>query len=233
MSEVPLYRIVDLEPTGARAFVTMRDAGTFGLSGEEPVREVMARWDTLQHMLAPQALRVASARQVHGSRVVTHTADWTGWMRIDSADGHVAAARGTAVVVTVADCVPVFLAHPSGVVAVLHAGWRGTAAGVLEAGLTEFTRRGLNARDTVLHCGPAICGSCYEVGPEVFTAVTGRHASGPVQLDLRHELAVRAERAGVRSISTSALCTRCGERHFFSHRAGDSGRQLAVIVAPR
>jgi YfiH family protein len=133
--------------------------------------------------------------------------------------------------VTVADCVPVFLAHPSGAAASLHSGWRGTAARITEAAIAQFDALGLLASDLRLHCGPAICGRCYEVSAEVAAQLTGRDPGRPTTVDLRSIIADHARSAGVREISLSPLCTKCDNDRFFSHRAGDEGRQLGVVFA--
>src|SRR5688572_21411760 len=100
---------------GIDAFTTTRETGSFGTATDEPVGQVMGRWETLQRFVAQSAPRFATARQVHGKRVLTHGPGWTGWLRADAADGHIAPSRGIGLAVTVADCVPVFIAHPSGV----------------------------------------------------------------------------------------------------------------------
>ena len=223
----------DFSSFGVRAFTTTRASGTFGLASDEPARLVMQRWRQLREELAPGGAPLASANQVHGSRVVTHATNWEGWLRVDAADGHVAPQRGLALAVSVADCVPVFLAHPSGAVALLHSGWRGTAARIVERGIAALAQRGFAAPELRLHLGPAICGKCYEVGPDVIRQVTGHDSSGGASacVDLRALIAQHARAAGVRHITTSALCTRCDNDRLFSHRAGDDGRQIAVIYA--
>ena len=133
--------------------------------------------------------------------------------------------------VTIADCVPVFLAHPSGAAALLHSGWRGTAARIVEQGIAAFRRAGHAPRDLVMHLGPAICGQCYEVSPDVFAELTGRRVAAPTPVDLRRLITQHARDAGLLRISTSARCTKCDNGIFFSHRAGDAGRQLAVMAA--
>ena len=115
---------------GVLAFTTGRHTGSFGTATDEPVREVMARWSALRQVIGGSEARLATATQVHGDRILEHDGGWRGWLRGPDADGHLAAARGTAMAVTVADCVPVFLAHASGAAAALHSGWRGTAAGI-------------------------------------------------------------------------------------------------------
>ncbi|MDB4909291.1 MAG: Multi-copper polyphenol oxidoreductase, laccase [Gemmatimonadetes bacterium] len=195
----------------------------------------MGRWDdlraSLQSAMPASGARFATATQVHGTRVVEHDGVWEGWLRATEADGHFAPRRGTAMAVTIADCVPVFIAHPEGAVALLHSGWRGTAARIVERALAAFSRQGLVATDLRIHLGPAICGKCYEVSADVATALTGVAASGPRNIDLRSLIAEHARSGGVSSITTSPWCTRCDNARFFSHRAGDAGRQVAVIVA--
>lgn len=217
---------------GVEAFTTGREAGSFGLHSDEPVGQVIARWTALRAQLGGPAARLATSSQVHGSQVLRHRGGWRGWLRGEEADGHLADERGTAMAVTIADCVPVFLAHPSGAAAVLHSGWRGTEARIVEVAIRQLDALGLRPADLRLHCGPAICGGCYEVSPDVFGRLTGQAVDRPATVDLRALIASHAHALGVREISISALCTRCDNARFFSHRAGDAGRQLGVIVAP-
>lgn len=216
---------------GISAFTTGRAAGSYGTLSEEAVRDVTARWSALRAFLGGASTRLATATQVHGAEVVVHDGDWRGWLRGDAADGHLAVAHNTAMAVTIADCVPVFLAHPSGAVAVLHSGWRGTASGITAVAVRAFGALGLPARELLLHCGPAICGTCYEVSPDVFAQLTGRDPGRPHTVDLRALISDHARALGIVRISSSALCTRCDNDRFFSHRAGDIGRQLGVIGA--
>jgi len=220
-----------LAPFGIRAFTTGRVSGSYGFGTDEPVREVMARWTRLRDELRPARNRLAHANQVHGNRVVVHGAGWEGWLRVDAADGHVVVERGTALVVTIADCVPVFLAHPAGAIGLLHSGWRGTVAGIVDHGIDALARRGFPASELRVHLGPAICGRCYEVSADVATKLTGRRADGAECVDLRAIIADQAQRAGIKLISVSDLCTRCDNARLYSHRAGDTGRQVAAMVA--
>ncbi len=224
--------VVDsFDELGVLAFTTGRAAGSFGTGTDEPVREVMARWNELRVFVGGTSARLATATQVHGSRVIEHVGAWRGWLRGEDADGHLSVARGTAMAVTVADCVPVFLAHPSGAAAALHSGWRGTAARITEQALEQFRACGLHASDFRMHCGPAICGGCYEVSASVYAELTGRNPGRPTTVDLRALIADHARAMGVKQISVSQLCTRCDNYRFYSHRAGDTGRELGVIVS--
>ncbi|MBY0488257.1 MAG: polyphenol oxidase family protein [Gemmatimonadaceae bacterium] len=218
-------------PAGVSGWTTTRANGSFGLGSTEPVEAVVGRWSALQADLRTLGVeRLASAHQIHGADVTVHADGWRGWLRGHGVDGHVTTVPGTALAVTVADCTPVLLAHPAGAVAALHAGWRGTAAQILRVGVGLFAQLGFPAHECVVHLGPSICGPCYEVGPEVLEAVTGRPAQGKGYLDVRAVLAEQAQRLGVPEITISAWCTRCHNDRFYSHRAGDPGRQLGVIA---
>ena len=225
--------VPDFTAFGIHAFTTTRAFGSFSSASDEPIKVVMGRWSELRDALAERGVqRLATAAQVHGARVIVHRPGWLGWLRGPEADGHVSLERGTAVAITIADCVPVFIAHDSGALGILHSGWRGTAARIVQHGISEFTRAGIAAGELRLHLGPAICGKCYEVSPEVIKALTGQTVVSPQTVDLRAIIARDAESAGVRQIVVSPLCTRCNNDRFYSHRAGDAGRLLAVISAP-
>jgi YfiH family protein len=230
----PREAVPEFAAFGVEAFTTTRADGDYGLGDDPPKEDALARWRALQQSLAPAAPRLASARQVHGTNLLEHGAGpgFDGWLRADAADGHLTVVRGVACAVTVADCVPVFIAHPGGAVALLHAGWRGTAAGIVAKGIRMLADRGLTAGDLRVHLGPAICGRCYVVGPDVFEQLTTWTTARPRNVDLRALLAEQAKAAGVTRITVSAYCTKCDNDRFFSHRAGDAERQVAAIAAP-
>jgi hypothetical protein len=118
----------DFTPYGVRAFTTGRAAGSFSTAGSEPVGDVTARWDALRAVLRTGGPRFATARQVHGTNVVVHGTGWEGWLRGDEADGHASVERGTGMAVSIADCVPVFVVHPSGAGAPRRGGSSSTAS---------------------------------------------------------------------------------------------------------
>ena len=236
--------VAEFAHIGVTAFTTTRadgdyapDSGAAGpganaLDSAAAGSGAHALWHRLAATVDAHTVRLASARQVHGARVVSHADDWSGWRRADDADGHWSAARGTACAITVADCVPIFLAQARGAVAILHAGWRGTVARILSAGVDRFLENGITATELHMHLGPAICGRCYRVGADVFEQLTGWPTSRERHVDLRALLAEQAAALGVRHVSVSASCTRCDNDRFYSHRAGDAGRQVAVIATP-
>ena len=216
---------------GIRAFTTTRQVGSFALKADEPAHVVWDRWSALRQELRSGGPRLATANQVHGDRVIVHHDCWTGWLRAEDADGHVSGSRGTALAVTVADCVPVFIAHPSGATSLLHSGWKGTAARIVERGIRALADRGFAPSDLYVHTGPSICGKCYEVSADVYAQLTGSNPGKPTPVDLRSIIADHARSLGVKNISTTASCTRCNNDRFYSHRAGDAGRQLGVMIA--
>lgn len=236
MTVAPLPPRLDVpafERWGVRAFTTTRAAGDFNLSAaDEAMREqARARWIALHQALAGVgAPRLASALQVHGTKVLVHDTPFDGWVRIEGADGHIVIGAGAAAV-TIADCVPAFIAHPSGTVGIVHAGWRGVAGGILPQALRLFAQLGFPVDECQVHLGPSICGRCYEVGTDVYEQLTGWETKRPRRVDLRALLAEQASQQGVARWSASGECTKCDNGELFSHRAGDAGRQIACIYS--
>ena len=219
-----------------------------GLSTDQPVGHVMGNWRAFRAAFAPRFPSVVSSHQVHGRVVQWHPASLDGWLVLDGVDGHATAERGLLLAVTVADCVPVYLTAPgSGTVALLHAGWRGTAGGILERGVQVVMQRAsVRAGDLIMHCGVGVCGDCYEVGPEVVAALaaslpTGAATtalrpgpSGAAHVDLRALLALQARALGIGVVGISAWCAAHDRDRFFSHRAsgGRDGRMVAYAGRP-
>jgi polyphenol oxidase len=205
------------------------DPFDLALSGARPAGPALDRWRSLLGALGMRT--VAHARQVHGAELWHHrTAPAPGVLVMDGLDGHHTGAAGLLLAVGIADCVPVSLVEPEArVVAIVHAGWRGTAAGIVERGVAALGA----AERLEAHCGPAICGPCYEVGPEVHAAVhpDREPPAGRATIDVRAAIAARLVAAGVppTRITLSTHCTRCGAGGFFSHRGGDEGRQAGVL----
>jgi len=205
--------------------------GSFGFGSAEPVSAVFDRWNALQDDLAAYGIeRLACGHQIHGADVVTHGGAWRGWLRGQGVDGHVTAARGTALAVTVADCTPVLVWHPDGGIAALHAGWRGTAARIFQAGVSALTALGFPANECEAWLGPSICGSCYEVGPEVLTAMYGTPHEEKGYLDVRSVLSDQAAELRLARVTVADGCSRCDADRYFSHRGGDSGRMLGIVA---
>ena len=207
------------------------DGGRWGRGDGERVASTPEPWDRLIHWSG--CVTVAHARQVHEDTVRSHEAFGTRGLRlVPDCDGHFTTEPGVLLAVAVADCVPVSVVDPARrEVALLHAGWRGAAAGVLERGLAVFRSRGTSLDGLHLHLGPSICGACYEVGGEVFAALGLPVPERPEPIDLRAVLADRAVEAGIAAerVTVSAHCTLCGDGSFYSHRGGDVGRQVGFL----
>ena len=232
--EVPHWR----EQFGVVAGITGRGAGPapgfdLGLWTGQPVGDVMSRWAALRRA-EPGFRRFILGHQVHGATVAWHGGG-SGWTIIEALDGHLTTEAGVLLMVTVADCVPVYLVAPGKAVGILHAGWRGTAAGILERGIAELKTAGCSPASIVMHLGVAICGDCYEVGSEVMAGCGApARGDGPWCLDLRGALAERARRAGLEQITASSWCSAHDRPRFYSHRAsgGSDGRMVAYLGIP-
>jgi YfiH family protein len=146
------------------------------------------------------------------------------------ADGQATDLRGLGALVLTADCLPVALGT-DGAVAIVHAGWRGLAAGVLEEGVRALRELG-GEGDLLAVIGPGAGPCCYEVGDEVHAAFGDAHrvaSPSARNIDLKAIARDRLLAAGVSEVRDLAACTICDER-FFSHRreGARAGRQGAV-----
>ena len=174
-------------------------------------------------------------RQVHGARVVV--VDRPGAGAGEEADAAVTDQPGAVVAVHTADCAPVLL-HGPGVVGAVHVGWRGLAAGVVEATVDAMASLGAERVDA--HVGPHIRARCYEFGADQLDLVAHRYgaavraetAAGTPALDLLAGVrAALANRPRVGAVTVEAGCTACEPDRYFSHRArGDQGRHAAAIA---
>jgi len=185
---------------------------------------------------------VAWVTQVHGSRVVdvarrgaTGGPGPVTCRNLGEADALVAGSPETALCVLTADCGPLALASPEGVFAAVHAGWRGLAAGVVEATVRHMRDRGASDVNGVL--GPCIHAGCYEFGADELDLVTRAYGAtvratttaGRPALDLVAGVAAALAAAGGHLDDAVDVCTACGGGQF-SHRArADAGRQALVV----
>lgn len=190
-------------------------------------------------------LPIVSLRQEHGREVrVVEDGD------ASPPDGHVPRGdalitrrRGVGLQVSVADCVPVLICDPvGGWLGAVHAGWRGTAAGVVTAAIRALVGRGARCRDLLVALGPAIGRCCFEVGPEVVDAFRRSGPTGaacvldgpPARVDLIEANLRQAVHEGVPAerIGTAGLCTSCRTDILESHRRsrGAAGRTAALIA---
>jgi YfiH family protein len=225
-----------VELPGARAAFTTRHGGVSSgpyrslnlgrLTDDDPdaVGENRAR---LESRLG---LPLAMIRQVHGAEVRRMTETPEPEAPLDEVDGQATALRGIAPMVLVADCLPIALAG-EGAAAILHAGWRGLDAGIVDEGVRNVRELGAGGPlEAVIGPGAGAC--CYEVGEEVHARFAGY---GPAarrgrNLDLKAIARMQLERAGVEHVTDVERCTMC-DQDFFSHRRdqGITGRQAGVV----
>jgi YfiH family protein len=188
----------------------------------------------------PADLPSVRLRQVHG-RTVVEAGD-----EVQDADGLWTMIPGLTIGVRVADCVPVLLAGAIAErpwIAALHAGWRGTVAGILREGVAVFRHLGGAPEELVWALGPAIQACHFEVGPEVIEAARldpawqeslaspgprDRPHLGRPHLDLHGLLRAQALDLGLDPAREGSvpLCTQCRSDLLYSYRGGDlQGRQ--------
>lgn len=203
----------------ARILVTTRAGGDMKLRAR---REAMCA----RHGIDPLTLTLC--RQVHGAGAMLVTDAQAGG-EIEETDALVTVGRGIALGVFTADCVPVFIAAQDGSCGgVIHAGWRGIAAGVIEAAVRRMgAASGIQPARVAAAVGPHIQPCCYTVGPDLLQ----RFAQPGPTLDLGAAAADRLRRAGVTDIDACGRCT-CHEADlFYSHRRDAAAeRMLSVII---
>jgi hypothetical protein len=190
---------------------------------------------------------IAAARQVHGTTVLTPQ-DMSGELvdELPAGDAWVSASADVVLTIRTADCVPILLVAPRArAVAAVHAGWRGTLDGVIEAALAALhTRYDARSDEVFAAIGPAIGGCCYAFGAEHYDAFETRFGAsvasawqrddgGTVRLDLRSVCRLALERAGVSAsvIHERGPCTadHPDELHSYRRDGAHAGRQLSYI----
>jgi YfiH family protein len=179
---------------------------------------------------------LARIRQVHGTHVrrlsePPSAAEPSVAEPLEEADGQATSRPGLAPAVLTADCLPIVIAG-GGAVAVLHAGWRGLAAGIIPEGVRALRELGAGG-PLEAAIGPGAGSCCYEVGEEVharFAAFAELARSGR-NLDLAAIARAQLAQSGVEAVHDVGLCTICSDRSlFFSHRrdGGVTGRQAGI-----
>jgi len=187
--------------------------------------------------------RIVTMKQAHGEQIVEVKDKKL--KEAGEADGMVTCERELHLGVLTADCVPIlFVARERKVVAALHAGWRGTLAGIAEKAVRLFEDNyGVGAGEIEVALGPSIGGCCYEVKEDVTQPLIekwGELAQAGLQsrdgksfVDLRHLNRGMLERAGIPAhrIFQVGPCTCCAPAEYFSYRREriETGRQMSFI----
>ena len=175
--------------------------------------------------------------QMHGDNIVVLTSD-TAKEDVLEADAFVTNEKGIVAYIRTADCVPVLLCDPvKGVVASVHAGWRGTSKRIVEKTVALMTNEfGAKPANICAAIGPAIGLNCYEVDERVVKelgTVGKETASGKYFVDLKEINRSQLINAGVSSIDKLDICNHCDNRFAsFRRDSGDSARQVSFIITP-
>jgi purine-nucleoside/S-methyl-5'-thioadenosine phosphorylase / adenosine deaminase len=213
-------------PGGGRALFTERRDGNMSSVRGDGAPQAAAARERLRARIGVE--RLARGCQEHGTTVrrVRELPHGAPDEASAASDGQATALALLGATVLAADCLPVALGC-AGAVAMVHAGWRGLAAGVLEQGVLALRElAGERPVGAVVGPGAGVC--CYEVGAEVHEAFAGAHRHGR-RVDLRAIAHERLLAAGVERVQHAHACTICDAR-FFSHRreGARAGRQAGV-----
>lgn len=214
------------------------DTLDLGMGDENDVKENRRRFAAA---LGSDISNMFSAKQIHSNIVEAVTKDDLG--RHFECDGFVTNEKGFLLTVKVADCVPIILSDESGVIAAVHAGWRGTVSGIAINAVKKMISLGATAENIKVAIGPCIHSCCYEVdipfvnavkeaeyGKELLPFIVPAEKEGKFHADLtemnRHLLAS----AGVKkeNINICPVCTCCESDNYFSHRASHGKRGLMM-----
>lgn len=222
-------RWLEADLGGARAAFSTRRCGVseppfdslnLGILTDDDSEAVSENRRRLAAALGLEPEQVVFALQVHGTRLVHQPCPET----LPEADGHVVTEPGPAPMVLAADCLPIALRGPGGL-ALVHAGWRGLAGGIVAA-----AAEAVGAASAAI--GPGIGACCFEVGQEVLAAFAdlGPGVADGRMLDLPEVARRQLEQAGVGRVESAGLCTSCEADLFFSHRRdnGRTGRQAGI-----
>lgn len=220
------------------------------LSGQDDRERVRENRRRAMDALGLPAAALHGLTQVHGVSVAE--VDAAGWAEGagPAADAAVTRRPGVALGIVTGDCAPVLFADAeAGVVGAAHAGWRGAAAGVIEATVEAMERLGASRARVVAAVGPCIAQESYEVGPDLRDAVlSGRDGGdaarffapggreGRWRFDLAGYCAARLRALGLAAVEVAGADTLADEARFFSHRrrtlagGGPLGHQLSAVA---
>ncbi len=229
---------LNLQSTQANA----RIAASEPRDSDDALRENLARFALAAGL--DRDARIADVSQVHGCSVIAaHDA-----LRERSAADAITSARGgSAVLIRIADCVPILLACPTtGAVAAVHAGWRGVVAGVVPAALAALAKLGVDPRSALAAVGPCISAKHFEIGVEVAEELTNANLNDSVivpgvfgpkhHADLVRAVTLQLTRCGVAltNIDADPPCTFADAHRFYSYRRdGATSGRLAALIAPQ
>lgn len=239
-------------PAPARGVFTTRAGGVsvppwaglnLALHTDDEWDRVHANRDLLGRAIGLSCRELVFGRQVHGTgvRLVQRSSSKARDRGLPDTDGLVTTARGVALVMMGADCLPVLLADPvAGVVGAAHVGRQGLVDGVLAELLAVLASQGGRPDRTAARIGPGICGSCYEVPPALAAQAEaaapgsrGRTRTGTPSIDLTAGATGQLHAAGVADVRAVGGCTLEQPERFYSYRRDRlTGRHAGVVWLP-
>lgn len=198
--------------------------------GDDPLAVATNR-SALAAEIGLNANRIYYMNQVHGPEVaVLGSADTNDQVR--QVDALYTREQGIALVVLVADCIPLLLASEEAIAAV-HVGRKGLAAGIVERVLAQFASDAGVGLEVRAEIGASICVDCYQVDIKNYEEVTAKYPAAATdrsrrQLDLTKAVTTLLSERGI-SVEVESECTRHGSDYFSYRRDGKTGRQAGVI----
>ncbi|PJF42248.1 MAG: peptidoglycan editing factor PgeF [Candidatus Thermofonsia Clade 1 bacterium] len=221
-------------------FATLNVGSTVG---DDP-RHVRANLHQIYETLGVDGKRACTVWQVHSAMCIVAERPHPTQDYLAQADGMITNRRGVPLIMRFADCAPILLYDPvQRAIGIAHAGWRGTVRGIAQSLVRAMQATyGTRPADLQAAIGPSISAACYQVGEDVVQAVAQafgtthrliyRAEDGSTYFDLWEANRLALERAGVRHIEISGICTATRTDEFYSHRAenGKTGRFAAVFM---
>lgn len=239
-SDVPDHLFAFSDRRGGLSTGRFAEANLSSRVGDDPSVVSQNRLLLLARVGLPEH-RVVTTRQVHGARVVrigvqgTYACQAVAGGPVD-ADGMVTTERNVALLIGVADCIPLVLVD-SEVVGVLHIGWRGLLTGVVEAGVDAMVDAGARPHSTQAHLGPAIGPCHFAVNEELQQRLAARYPaaaattlSGTPAVDLASATLEALTRLGIAGGTRTDTCTYESRTHFSARRDGRTGCQGGLVA---
>jgi len=195
---------------------------------------LLARFDWLEHGFGTRHAPVtqdqmASLKQIHSAIVLDASLPRC----VGEGDALVTAQSSLAVSVRTADCYPILLADSrTRIVAAVHAGWRGTTAGIVRTAIAAMAAMGSVTEDIHAAIGPGIGVCCYEVGEDV-ACLFGLDGRGNIDLAAANRALLMETGVPEANIDVLGGCTRCDAGRFHSFRRDQqrAGRMISYIRA--
>ena len=173
--------------------------------------------------------KIVFANQVHGTSVKKVSKKDFG-KTIDLCDGHITNDKNVILCIFTADCMPVFLASRDySVVAMVHAGWRGLAGGIIESATVRFLEDfGISSRDIFAYVGPHISKCCYQVGNELRKAFN--RPSDEEYFSLSQEAQSQMKKLGIKRVFINSHCTCHEYEMFYSYRREPTDKRMMSLI---